>query len=265
MHPTLRRWIASLLGSVAFYTTLPIPASWNLEFHGIARLAPLVGIGIGSLLAGLSIGLATVGMPDLTRGVVLWAVWLVLTGGLHVDGVMDTADGLAVTDPDRRLAVMADSVTGAFGVMAGLGVALLKVAALTDLGSTVGNSLAPVEYLFVLIVVPGWGRWAQLLAILRYPYLRPQGKGAMHKAAIQSRWDLLPAILILLVLAGIHIYFIPSRWYIPLLTAGLGATIATLTGAWFHWRLSGHTGDTYGAVVEWTEALLLGCLTMLPH
>ncbi len=259
----LRLWLAQLLGSLTFYTALPIPPTWQMEFQGIARFAPLIGVGIGGGLVVLTIGLQELGMPALTRSALLVLAWMLVTGGLHLDGVMDTADGLAVTDPDRRLDVMADSVTGAFGVMAALGVLLLKLAALTDLNTAIGQQLSPADYTLLLLAVPGWGRWAQLLAILCYPYLRAQGKGAMHKAAIRSAWDLLPATLLLLGLAGIYLLTNPTHWQLALAIPLLGGTIAALTGAWVNWKLAGHTGDTYGAVVEWTEALLLCCLTVI--
>lgn len=258
-----RLWLARLVGSIAFYTAIPIPAQWPVDFRGIARFAPLVGVGLGGILAIATLGLQALGLPALTRGALLVALWVKLTGGLHLDGAMDTTDGLAVTDPNRRLAVMADSVTGAFGVMAAASILLLKTAALTDLNNALGISISPMTYSGYLLLVLGWGRWGQLLAIWRYPYLRPQGKGALHKATIQSAWSLIPATLTLLIVSSIYSWLDPTHWYQPTITSSLGVAIAILTGAWFNQKLGGHTGDTYGAVVEWTETLLLCCITAL--
>lgn len=192
-------------------------------------------------------------MPVLTRSALVVVSWIAITGGLHLDGAMDTADGLAVQQPQQRLEVMADSATGAFGAMAAISILLLKTAALTDLGDS--RWLA-------LIAACGWGRWGQQVAIARYPYLKATGKGAFHKAAIRSYWDLLPGLLLMLGLSGLQILLM-HRVVFALGMALGGSAIAFLTGAWLNRQFGGHTGDTYGAVVEWTEALLLCLLTAL--
>lgn len=246
----------SLVAAIAFYTRLPVPSGWGLNFKPVACLAPTVGILIGALLAALDQGLTHLTVPPLTRSAILVAAWIAITGGLHLDGVIDAADGLAVPDPERRLAVMTESTTGAFGVMAAVVLVGLKTAALTDLTS--------LRWL-ALPVVAGWGRWGQQVAIARYPYLKPMGKGAFHKVAIRSLWDCVPSLLLLLGLS-----FLPLGVSLTLVTSwklafGLatGSIIAVLVASWFAHQLGGHTGDTYGAVVEWTEALLLVCLTVM--
>jgi len=98
-----------------------------------------------------------------------------------------------------------------------------------------------------------------LLAIARYPYLKPTGKGAFHKEAVQSSWAVVPSFLLLLGLSGLLGVLQPESLWMAVGVAIGGVAIAWLTGAWFNYKLGGHTGDTYGAVVEWTEALLL-CL-----
>jgi len=239
-------------GAIAFYTVVPLPPAWPLELQGIARWAPLVGILMGGILGWLDQGLAGLGTPSLTRSGLIVAAWIGITGGLHLDGAMDTADGLAVPAPERRLAVMADSRTGAFGVMAAAVILMLKTTALADLSS---------QRFWVLMAVGGWGRWGQLVAIAAYPYLKPAGKGAFHKAAIRF-WDLLPSTMLLLGLSTIWMANAVSLW--PWIAAILGSTIALGLGFWLRSKLGGHTGDTYGAIVEWTEALLLCGLVSLP-
>lgn len=250
----IRFLINQFWGAVAFYTCLPIPHSWPLEFRGIARWAPLIGVLLGAILGVIDIGLAGVGMPILTRSVLVIVTWIALTGGLHLDGVMDTADGLAVP-AEKRLAVMADSHTGAFGVIAAIAVLALKIAALSDLAS---------HRMFALGAVAGWGRWGQLVAIIAYPYLKPTGKGAFHKQTLGSSWDLLPSTLLLLSWSLLPLLWQPANWLWVVGSLG-GSAIAGMTGAWLNYKLAGHTGDSYGAVVEWTEALSLCCLASLQH
>lgn len=239
---------AQLAAAVAFYTCFPIPSRWNLDFRYVARFAPLVGILIAALLAFLDFVLQSIGVPRLTASVIVVLVWIGITGGLHLDGAIDTADGLAVQDPQRRLQVMTDSATGAFGAMAAVGIVLLKTAALADLQTDRG---------LALLCAAGWGRWAQQLAIVCYPYLKPTGKGAFHKAALPSLRYLLPGLLLMLGLSGLPLGLAEQPLALCLGSMLGGVAIAWITGAWFHRRLGGHTGDTYGAVVEWTEALVL--------
>jgi len=246
-------WL-SLVGAVTFYTCIPIPAGWALEFRAIARWAPLIGLLIGGILGIIDFGWQYLGVPVLTRSAGIVVCWIALTGGLHLDGVMDTADGLAVQDRNRRLDVMADSATGAFGAMAAIAILLLKTAALTDIETH--RSLA-------LIASAGWGRWGQVVAISLYPYLKPTGKGAFHKEAIRTPQDILLGLLLLLSLCSLPLLLFKGVWWVSLEMAVGGSAIAFLTGAWLHCQLGGQTGDTYGAIVEWTEALFLCLFTSI--
>jgi len=248
----LKHTWASFNGALMFYTCLPIPKSWPLEFAWIARWVPWVGGVVGALLALMDFGLQTLHTPELVRSSLVVAFGIALTGGLHLDGVVDTADGLAVPDSSRRLAVMTDSRMGAFGGMAVVVILLLKVVAL---GSVVTNRP------FVLISVAMWGRWGQQWAIARYPYLKKEGKGAFHKAALPSIKYVLPSLIGLLLLSGIagEAEWVPRA--LAWRTVIGGMVLSILTSAYFYRQLKGHTGDTYGAVVEWTEALLLCSLT----
>lgn len=244
---------SSLIGAVTFYTVIPLPMSWVKEFGGIARWAPLVGLGIGGILAIVDMGLQQLGVPILTRSALIIVCWIAFTGGLHLDGAMDTADGLAVQDQQRRLEVMTDSATGAFGAMAAVAILLLKTAALTDLET---------NRWLGLMIAAGWGRWGQVVAIAFYPYLKPTGKGAFHKQGIRIPQDILLGLVLLLGVCGFPLLLDKGSIRVVLGMILGGCAIALLTGAWFNRQLGGHTGDTYGAVVEWTEALLLCLLTI---
>ncbi|MBD2593833.1 adenosylcobinamide-GDP ribazoletransferase [Nostoc spongiaeforme FACHB-130] len=248
-------WKTSLynfIASVIFYSTVPFPNINGLNFQGVSRFAPLVGLVIGGILGLLDTSMNYLSIPVLTRTALVICAGIALTGGLHLDGAMDTSDGLAVGNPERRLEVMTDSATGAFGAMTAIAIVLLKTVALTEIEA---------HRWLILMAACGWGRWGQQLAILRYPYLKPTGKGAFHKEAIRSYKDVLPGLLLLLSVSGL-LWLIDSQHLFLALTMILaGSAIAFLTGLWFNHKLGGHTGDTYGAVVEWTEALFLCVLT----
>ena len=243
----------SFCSGVIFYTVLPLPSKWTNNWLQVARWCPLVGILIGLLMAIVNKFLEFSNIPNLTNSVLLVAIWAATTGGLHLDGAMDTADGLSVTDPARRLSVMKDSATGAFGAIAAVIILLLKVAALSEV-------LLP-RWL-VLISAAGWARWGQVWAIAFYPYLRETGKGSFHKENLRLPQDILLGFLVLLGCSSLWFTVEYLSWLqIGMMITG-NIAIALLTGYWFNKQLGGHTGDTYGAVVEWSEALILCWLTI---
>ncbi len=265
------------IGAIVFYTQIPIPAIVPYQIYRIARFAPWVGLFIGMVLVLGDTLLGWLGVANFSRAVLLVSLWVLLTGGLHLDGVMDTADGLAVQNPQQRLQVMQDSRTGAFGVLAAVLLILLKIAALTDLTNLTNLSVAPSNSLpvpvfaslftlrnFGLLLAPTWGRWGQVLAIALYPYLKPTGKGAFLKQEMHLPQDLFWGLGCLSILTGLQVWSM-GHWLSALVIFIGGAIISGLTGYWFDRQLGGHTGDTYGAVVEWTEAIFLSFLVVYSH
>ena len=242
----------SFTSAVIFYTVVPLPVKWTNNWVRIARWCPVVGLFIGALLALVVASLKLVEIPNLTRNALTVATWIAITGGLHLDGAMDTADGLSVTNPDRRLEVMKDSATGAFGAIAAIIIVLLKTVTLSEMS---------LPLWLVLLSATGWARWGQVWAIAFYPYLRETGKGSFHKENLRSPQDILLGLVVLLCFSGMcftvgHLFW----WQVTAITLG-NMAIALLTGYWFDRQFGGHTGDTYGAVVEWSEALILCFLT----
>ncbi|PZU98372.1 MAG: adenosylcobinamide-GDP ribazoletransferase [Pseudanabaena sp.] len=246
-----RKFHAALI----FYTCLPVSPKAILDFQGIALFAPLIGIFIGGAIALVDLGLAAI-KPSLDfiylRSLLVILLGLLITGGLHLDGAMDTADGLAVTDPSRRLEVMSDSNTGAFGAIAAIVILLLKIMALAAIRD---------HRLWILVNVWSWARWGQLRAIMAYPYLKASGKGKFHQADL-AHWQVW-LVAVLLILMNLAIAWYWQSWTLGISIA-ITFSISWLTGAWLARQLGGHTGDTYGAIVEWTEALSLCAIAYLP-
>ena len=252
--PTVLVNLNSLLAALTFYTCFPVSPNFQLDFARIARWAPAIGLLLGGGLGLVDLGLDWLQMPILTRSGIVVVLWMWWTGGLHLDGAMDTADGLAVQDPDRRLTVMSDSVTGAFGAMVAVVIILLKTCALSEI---------PDDRLWILPLVAGWSRWGQVIAIALYPYLKIQGKGAFHRQGMKLPQDIIIGLAMVLAVTGWQVYLQPAIWISIALRSLASCGIAVLSGYYFARRLGGHTGDTYGAVVEWTEAFIL-CLCTIP-
>lgn len=245
---SLRRAWRQLLAAFLFYTGIPLPRSWPTEFEGMARYAPIVGLVLATVLGYLWLGLSGLGLGAGFVAAIVVGLWLGVTGGLHLDGAMDAADGMGVSDPVRRLAVMSDSRSGAFGVMVAIVLLGWKTAALANL---------PHSQLWVLLAACSFGRWAQLVAIVRDPYLKPNGKGAFHKQALTKIGQILPQLCLLI---GLNLAAVILGHMTPALGIGLaigGPGIGIAVGRWFNWQFGGQTGDTYGAIVEWTETLIL--------
>ncbi len=247
----------SLLAAIAFYTVIPLPKKLSLNFERVARWLPVVGLGLGGILAGVDALLGWVVAPAM-RSLLVLCFWLGITGGLHLDGAMDTADGLAAGDrtvrgTERRLEAMSDSYTGAFGVMVAIVLLLLKFVSVMHL---------PQPRWIWLLLTPMWGRWAQLGAIAFYPYLKPQGKGRFLKDSTSLTEFVVPTGSVVVVCAITRLLTKQTQTPAVALWMLISAAIALGVGAWFNRQFGGHTGDTYGATVEWTEAIVLVIATL---
>ena len=252
-------WLRDLAGAWVFYSVLP-PWPWPRPmFSRIARFAPWIGLVIGVLAGILWLLLEQLGWPTASRVLVVLGFEAWITGGLHHDGVMDTADGLAAGE-GRRLAAMEDSRVGASGVLAMLLALLLQSAALLTLAQWAPQSQAVLLLPGWLVAGSFWGRCAPLWALLRFPYLRDGGTAGFHREQARGAREWLPACAavvlgVVLALALPHAKLL--LWSVPI---GLGSSwwVAHRLGQ----RLGGHTGDSYGASVVWTQTLTLVLLAL---
>ncbi|WP_025781466.1 adenosylcobinamide-GDP ribazoletransferase [Candidatus Synechococcus spongiarum] len=232
--PRPGHWWNDLAGSWMFYSRLP-PLPWvRPSFGRIARFAPLVG-GAVALIQGLLWQLVEPLHLPIASGISLLLVAeMGLTGGLHLDGVMDTADGLSAGPAQQK--AMADSRVGAMGVTAVAALLLLRFGGWLWLAEADGPMAA------VLASVAVWARTAPLLALAWWPPLRQEGSGARHAAQQQNLiWELLPAGLLL---ACLTLGF--GLWVLPGGMASIGVTL--LLGR----LLGGQSGDSLGATLEWS-------------
>lgn len=199
---------------------------------------PAVGLLFAALLAGVDSMLA--GAPLLLHAAILLAVWIFLTGGLHLDGFADTTDAWVggYGDRERTLAIMKDPRSGPMAVVALIVLLLLKFTALAAV-----LQAAPGDHWWI---VPVLGRAALLGVFLTTPYVRAGGLG-------EALANHLPRTAGWVVLAGCLLVGWLSLGSV--LLAGIAAF------AWLRWlllrRLGGTTGDTAGAMLECLEVVLL--------
>lgn len=201
---------------------------------------PLVGLLMGIVLLIVNSLLALFAPPMLRTALVL-ALWVAMSGALHLDGFLDACDGiLGGFTPVKRLEIMRDERVGAFGLAGGVLLLLIKFSALEALP----NASA------ALILIPTISRWGMSLAVIAYPYGRPQGLGRAIKD--NAGWQ---ELVLATVIAGLAGWF-TFQW-MGLIALVIGAISVALTAAFILKRIPGMTGDVYGAINEIVEVVIL--------
>ena len=201
---------------------------------------PIVALLIGLLLFLANWGLGEVFSPVVTAAFTL-LVWILISGAMHLDGLADSCDGLAGNTAEKRLEIMKDSHTGAFGVVGISLLLLVKFAAIVSLSGWEWEAL---------VLAPVFGTWAMVLAITVFPYARKNGVGQAFKQGA-TIFKLLIATIITLAAAALL-----AGWWGVVIMA-ITCLVTVLVGVFFKSRLGGLTGDTYGAIKEVSEAIVL--------
>lgn len=231
--------------ALAFLTVMPWPGGRGASPEEVGRSTsffPLVGAILGLVLAGLN-WLLDLALPPSLVNMGLLVALISLTGVLHLDGFIDTCDGLAGSkSPQERWEVMRDSRVGSFGVAGAFCLLLLKYICL--------GGLPDSSRVAGLVLMPALSRWAAICSIFAFPYAKPEGLGKVFKE--QTSWrNLILATSVTLILSsglfkvkGIALMF--GVWL-----------VAMALGAFLSRRFAGLTGDTYGAIIEVTEVIAL--------
>lgn len=236
--------------ALRFLTVLPLGRQTRSEVVGRSLVYfPLVGLLLGLLLAGLYWGLEDVLPISVVSGVLL--VFLVLiTGATHLDGFIDTCDGLvAGKTPQQRWEIMRDSRVGAFGVVGASCLLLLKYASLAGLPES--------SRMGALVLMPVLGRWAVVGSIAAFPYARPEGLGRAFKD--QATW--LTVAVATIVALALSVGFLRLTGLAIMFGVGL---VTLALSAILKRKFAGLTGDTYGAVIEVGEVTSLILAIALP-
>jgi adenosylcobinamide-GDP ribazoletransferase len=225
------------------------------DLDGLAKYLPAVGALLGAILALSAMAITLLTHSSLLTAAIIAVEWLILTGGLHFDGLMDTADGIfSHRSRERMLEIMQDSRVGNMAVMAGTSIFVLKVAAL---------STFPAEVLPVLLVLsPALARLSETFAIAAYPYARAEGKGKIWHDSTRFPADVLAAAVIPLALVAAFSYLLGAV-AITVVYLLISLAVGWAASYYFATRLGGHTGDTYGAVVEVTETISLVIFSLM--
>jgi adenosylcobinamide-GDP ribazoletransferase len=241
MAAGLRRTLDGALLAVTFLTILPLRLRGQPDDGGTAPAwYPLVGAAVGAVAGGVfAASEPSLGAPVAAIAAVGAAV--VLTGGLHQDGLADCADGMGVRgDLERRLTVMRDPAIGSFGMLALLLWALLLTASLAQ--------LSRADAVAALITSAAVGRWSALLHARWAPPARQDGLGS---AFAPSTLAVVAAGLAAVAVAAIADLASAGA------VAGAGVLVAAAVSLWSRRALGGRTGDTLGASVALTEVVVI--------
>jgi len=240
----------NILSAFRFLTCIPLPyngATDPRQLGASSAWFPLVGVFVGAMLILGNYLLEMIFNPSVVAALLITLV-AILTGGLHLDGLMDTADGLmGAQEPARILEIMRDSRIGAMGVLAAVLSLLLKWTLLTSLLNA-NRDLVSTEG---LLLIPTFGRWSMVYALYFFPYARAEvglgrvfAEGAgLYQLSIASFTSLLVAwffggMIGIITLMGVIIVTV-------ILSRGIAK------------RIGGMTGDTYGAINEMNEVVAL--------
>ena len=232
---------------------------FNVSFDEVAfgkatRFFPVVGLILGAITAAVYRLCVTV-FPSEVSAALAVLTMVLLTGGIHLDGFMDSLDGLfSGRDRERKLEIMKDSRIGAFGAVGLVALFLLKYTVILRL---------PPEFLYpLLILAPVVSRWTMVIGIKFFPYLREQGLGKLYSQ--YTGWS--EFIFATVLVIGITVFLAGLPGLVLLVFCGLFALLMCRRVCR---QLGGLTGDIYGAVNEITEVLVLmlsyPVLKYIPH
>lgn len=229
----------NFFSALALLTTLriPVPVRDTSALGKSLAYFPLVGAILGAfLIAAFYFSHAI--FPDPVPAALTLALWAILTGALHLEGVADAGDGLLSSVPrEKRLEIMHDPRVGAFGVIAVVLVLLLKF-----------STLASLHSYFFLGLSPILGRWGMTFAAA-FPLARTDGMAARFREGFGQR-EIFISTLFAAIAAGALGWRGLIAWVAAILVALTMARIAIN-------RLGGLTGDVYGAIGEIIETVVL--------
>jgi adenosylcobinamide-GDP ribazoletransferase len=240
------------LAALRFLTIIPLPGG-KISPGEVGRSIayfPAVGAIIGLILVGLNWLLGLI-LPPAIVNILLIVALAIVSGGLHLDGFVDSCDGtVGHRTAAQRRRVMKDSRAGAFGI---IGVSLLLLVKYFSLNSLPESWLVPT-----LLLMPVLSRWAMVYAVFAFPYARASGLGKAFKREASR-----PVFLVATVIA-LAIAVIPAEF--AGLVIMLGVWIIAMAIAFLlKSRFGGLTGDSYGAINETAEVVVLILVCLLAH
>ena len=245
-----KNFLNDFAGAWIFYTIFPKLSFIQPRFKNIAQCSPFLGILIGYIQSLIFIISINNSWPIFASASICIASGLLITGGLHIDGLMDTFDGL-YAGKDKFIKAMKDSRVGAFGVQAFILVLLIQLASITKIGDKIFH---------ILPICLFWGRVSTLIYIDKFKYFNYKRKSFSHQRYWKGLIKESRLSIFILISLGTYNLILSDSYFILLKTL-----LLLLIGFLCAWKIpmllgnktGGVNGDTCGASIVLTETIML--------
>ena len=241
-----------------FLTRLPAPPLPKATKEDWGRIAPyftLIGFILGFILYFFGTVFINFKFPVLFSSLLVLLIWILITGGLHMDGLMDTFDGIGCQDKSRKLEAMKDSRIGAFGAIGGIFIILFK---LITLCTILLNKL-----LFIIVISLVLSRFLTVYSFTFLSKNKDSGvSSSLLLSGIKKPEDLLVNLVFFIIVSFLFISFSHLKFFYFFFIL----ICFFLCLFWTYWldnHFKGHTGDTFGALIELSETTILGLAVIL--
>ena len=247
----MKQVLTGLVLSLQFFTALPIRKAFEMNAKSVTIMygaIPLIGLGIGALQAiFLTVNDTYFSLSPLFTAILMVVIHFLATGGLHMDGVVDTGDAyFSYRDQKKRLEILDDPRIGAFGAMTLVLFVILKIGILYEL------LLRGVPFLYI-ILVPFISRQAVILVFITTNPSKETGIASYFKKTVNEQtllWMTITYFIVILALA------IALQNWILLILCGVLLVFTGVYRSWAKRNFGGISGDLLGAIFEWAELVL---------
>lgn len=236
--------LESIVVAFQFLTRLYLPINVEWDTANLRRSLMwfgLVGAFIGVILAGAMTLFNRFDLIPAVSAIIILLIWIFITGGMHIDGISDMADGFfSMRDKEKTLEIMKDSHVGAFGVITIVFLLLIKFEMLKEF-------IIIEKNVWLLILPPTIARIAAGLVLSFYETTKKSGLGyTFHSSNPRIFWAI--GFIVTLIISSI--LNIKSLIFI-----GIAILASNLMALWAKKKIGGLNGDIYGAIVETVEVI----------
>lgn len=251
----MKSFFYGLILNLQFLSIIPFPMDVPIEKNNIERAVqtfPVLGLVQGGIYAGLFYLLTEwTHLSSLAIAFIIWLLFIILTGGLHLDGWMDASDAyFSYRKKEDRLRIMEDANIGAFGVLSVIVLLAARFLFIYEVVLMVHSST-----IFFLFVIPFLGKILMGMVLTNVPLAKRKGMAHFYREAIQTKtlWIYpLYIFLMLCISAFLSLYLLICLSMMLLMTYMMYLLINRKAKKWF----DGITGDVTGASVEGVETVL---------
>jgi adenosylcobinamide-GDP ribazoletransferase len=235
----------SFLLAIQFLTILPIRIKQASEQKIANSMVyfPIVGLFLGLFLWLINFFLGILNFSSIAINIILAVFLITITGGLHLDGLCDTADAFLSRKPkEEMLKIMRDPHVGVMGVLSLMCIILLKIGLLCSISAPVKT-----QALLLMCIL---SRWSAVLMMFLFPYARQEGKAKTFISLMNKK------IFILSTILAFSLAFLVGQIN-GLIISSIIAVFVYLFGKFVSKKINGITGDTLGATIELSEVITL--------